>query len=35
MVVSAQHGAHRGYPQAPTAQRAVLVNVFEPSRKRS
>jgi len=32
MVVSAQHGAHRGYPQAPTAKRAVLVNVYEPSR---
>lgn len=33
MVVSAQHGAHRGYPQTPTAERAVLVNVFEPTRK--
>lgn len=30
MVVSAQHGAHRGHPQAPSAQRAVLVNVYEP-----
>ncbi|MEO1001867.1 MAG: hypothetical protein AAFX65_02000 [Cyanobacteria bacterium J06638_7] len=33
MVVSAQHGAHRGYPQQPSAQRAVLLNVYEPARK--
>jgi len=32
MVVSAQHGAHRGYPQTPFAARAVLVNVYEPCR---
>jgi hypothetical protein len=32
MVVSAQHGAHRGYPQTPSAKRAVLVNVYEPGR---
>lgn len=32
MVVSAQHGAHRGYPQTPSAKRAVLVNVYEPCR---
>jgi len=30
MVISAQHGAHRGLPQAPSARRAVLVNVFKP-----
>jgi hypothetical protein len=30
MVVSAQHGAHRGYPQTPSAKRAVLLNVYEP-----
>lgn len=35
MVVSAQHGAHRGYPQAPSAQRAVLVNVFEPRKAKA
>lgn len=35
MVISAQHGAHRGYPQAPSATRAVLVNVFEPIRSGS
>lgn len=31
MVISAQHGAHRGLPQAPSARRAVLVSVFKPS----
>jgi len=31
MVISAQHGAHRGLPQAPEARRAVLVNVFKPA----
>ncbi|MBM5816970.1 MAG: hypothetical protein FJ083_10470 [Cyanobacteria bacterium K_Offshore_surface_m2_239] len=30
MVISAQHGAHRGHPQVPSAHRAVLVNVFKP-----
>ncbi|MCP9927994.1 phytanoyl-CoA dioxygenase family protein [Cyanobium sp. CH-040] len=30
LVISAQHGAHRGLPQAPSARRAVLVNVFKP-----
>lgn len=30
LVISAQHGAHRGLPQAPAARRAVLVNVFKP-----
>lgn len=29
MVISAQHGAHRGLAQAPAAHRAVLVNVFK------
>lgn len=32
MVGSAQHGAHRGHPQSPSARRAVLVNVNEPCR---
>ncbi|MFQ6538862.1 MULTISPECIES: hypothetical protein [Aphanothece] len=32
MVVSAQHGAHRGHPQAPSARRTVLVNVMGPRR---
>ncbi len=32
MVVSAQHGAHRGHPQMPSAHRAVLVNVYEPTK---
>ena len=31
MVVSAQHGAHRGYPQEASAARTVLVNVYQPS----
>jgi hypothetical protein len=31
MVVSAQHGAHRGHPQTPSARRAVLLNVYEPT----
>lgn len=35
MVVSAQHGVHRGYPQLPSARRAVLVNVYEPSRSKA
>jgi hypothetical protein len=34
MVISAQHGAHRGMPQAPGASRSVLVNVFKPRRNR-
>lgn len=29
MVVSAQHGAHRGYPQAASATRIVLVNLYQ------
>lgn len=35
MVVSAQHGVHRGYPQTPSAERAVLVNVFERSKAKT
>lgn len=35
MVVSAQHGAHRGFPQAPSARRTVLVNVHEPAQLQS
>lgn len=34
MVISVQHGAHRGLSQAPGARRAVLVNVFKPRRAR-
>jgi len=35
MVVSAQHGAHRGFPQASSARRTVLVNVHEPAKPQS
>ena len=29
MVISSQRGAHRGLPQQPDAERAVLVNMYQ------